>query len=140
MQIIEVKNQLVSTIALIDDENKILIGKRPAGKVFENLWEFPGGKIEEGETVDLALEREIKEELNIDISSNCVAPLTFAVDCYNTHQTILMLHTCRKWQGSPESLLGQKLQWVRPINLVDYEMPRANLFLKSFLRDWIATP
>ena len=100
---------------------------------------FPGGGVEKGESPEEALNREIKEELSIKISSNCVAPLTFAVDYHNTYQTILMLHVCRKWQGRPESLLGQKLQWVKPINLADYEMPRANVFLKSILRDWIAT-
>ena len=128
------------TGAIIQEGNKFLICRRGPSEKAAGLWEFPGGKVEEGETVDHALEREIKEELNIDISGNCVAPLTFTVDYQHTHQTILMLHICRKWQGSPESLLGQKLQWVRPINLFDYEMPRANLFLKSILRDWIATP
>ena len=103
------------------------------------FWAFPGGKVEEDETVKNALERVIKEDLSIDISSNCIAPLTFSVDYHNTHQTILMLHICRKWQGRPVSLLGQKLKWVRPINLVDYEMPKANVFLISILRDWIAT-
>ena len=78
MQITEVKNQLVSTIALIDDENKILIGKRPIGAVFENLWEFPGGKVNKNETVEQALIRETKEEINIDLSKNCIAPLAFS--------------------------------------------------------------
>ena len=78
MQIIEVNNQLVSAIALVDDENKILIGKRPVGKAFENLWEFPGGKVKKNETVEQALIRETKEEINIDISKNCIAPLAFS--------------------------------------------------------------
>ena len=133
------KTLLVALIGLINEKNEVLISLRKNRNQYNNFWEFPGGKIEEGESVDDALEWEIKEELSIDISRNCVAPLTFAVDYHNTHQTILMLHICRKWQGSPASLLGQKLKWVRPINLVDYEMPRANVFLISILRDWIAT-
>ena len=124
---------------LINEKNEVLISLRKNTKECNGCWEFPGGKVEEGEKVDSALVREVKEELSIDISSNCVAPLTFAVDYKNTHQTILMLHICRKWEGSPVSLLGQKLKWVRPINLVDYEMPRANVFLISILRDWMAT-
>jgi len=130
---------LVALIGLINENNEVLISLRKNRSQCNNFWEFPGGKVEEGETVDSALEREVKEELNIDISSNCIAPLTFAVDYRNKCQVILMLHICRKWQGRPESLLGQKLNWVKPINLGDYEMPRANVFLKSVLRDWIAT-
>ena len=133
------KTLLVALIGLINENDEVLISLRKNRSQYNNFWEFPGGKVEEGETIDNALEREIKEELSIEISSDCVAPLTFAVDYHNTHQTILMLHICRKWKGSPVSLLGQKLQWVRPINLVDYEMPKANVFLKSILRDWIAT-
>ena len=132
------KTLLVALIGLINENNEVLISLRKDRTQYNNFWEFPGGKVEKGETVDNALEREIKEELDIDISSNCVAPLTFAVDYQSTHQTILMLHICRKWEGSPASVLGQKLQWVRPINLVDYKMPRANVFLKSILRDWVA--
>ncbi len=129
---------LVGLIALINENNEVLISLRKNRSKYNDYWEFPGGKVEEGETVNNALEREIKEELSIDISSNCVAPLTFAVDYHNTHQTILMLHICRKWKGRPESLLGQELKWVKPLNLVNYEMPKANVFLKSILRDWTA--
>ena len=139
MRIIGHKTLLVALLGLINENNEVLISLRKDRSHYNNVWEFPGGKVEEGETVDDALEREIKEELNIDISRNCVAPLTFAVDNYGTSQTILMLYICRKWQGSPVSLLGQKLQWVSPSDLVNYQMPTANVFLNSMLRDWIAS-
>ena len=133
------KTLLVALVGLINEKNEVLISLRKNRGDYNNCWEFPGGKVEEGETVDHALVREIKEELSIDISSDCVAPLTFAVDYNGTEQTILMLHVCRKWRGTPVSLLGQNLEWVRPVKLGDYEMPQANFFLKSMLRDWITS-
>ena len=133
------KTLLVALVGLINEKNEVLISLRKNRSDYNNCWEFPGGKVEEGETVDHALVREIKEELGIDISSDCVAPLTFAVEYNGTEQTILMLHICRKWHGCPISLLDQKLQWVKPINLGDYKMPRANLYLKSILRDWVTS-
>ena len=131
------KTLLVALVGLINEKNEVLISLRKNRSNYNNCWEFPGGKVEKGEAVERALAREIKEELSIDISVDCVAPLTFAVEYKETEQTILMLHICRKWQGCPISLLDQKLQWVKPINLGDYKMPRANLYLKSILRDWV---
>ena len=131
------KTSFVVLIALINDKNEVLISLRKNRDQYNNFWEFPGGKVDEGETVEHALVREVKEELNIAISSTCVAPLTFAVDYNHKVQTILMLHVCRKWEGSPVSLLGQKLQWVKPIDLLSYDMPKANIYLKSMLRDWV---
>ena len=133
------KTLLVALVALINERNEVLISLRKNRGDYNNCWEFPGGKVEEGETVDHALVREVKEELSIDISSDCVAPLTFAIEYKKKEQTILMLHICRKWQGSPISLLDQKLQWVKPINLGDYKMPKANVYLKSILRDWVTS-
>lgn len=133
------KTLLVALVGLINEKNEVLISLRKNRSEYNNLWEFPGGKVEEGETVDVALVREVKEELNIDISTDCVAPLTFAVEYKDKNQIILMLHICRKWQGSPHSCLGQELQWVRPINFGSYKMPKANVYLKSMLRDWITT-
>ena len=131
------KTSFVVLIALINNKNEVLISLRKNRDQYNNFWEFPGGKVDEGETVEHALVREVKEELNIAISSKCVAPLTFAVDYNHKVQTILMLHVCRKWEGSPVSLLGQKLQWVKPINLLNYDMPKPNIYLKSMLRDWV---
>ena len=101
------KTLLVALVGLINEKNEVLISLRKNRSEYNNLWEFPGGKVEEGETVDVALVREVKEELNIDISTDCVAPFTFAVEYNDNNQIILMLHICRKWQGSPHSCLGQ---------------------------------
>ena len=135
MQIIEVKNQLVSTIALIDDENKILIGKRPVGKVFENLWEFPGGKVKKNETVEQALIRETKEEINIDLSKNCIAPLVFSTYENENVNIIILLFISRKWNLDPISRVHTELRWVKANNLNKYNMPPANKFLVTSLQD-----
>ena len=135
MQIIEVKNQLVSTIALIDDENKILIGKRPVGKVFENLWEFPGGKVEKNETVEQALIRETKEEINIDLSKNCIAPFVFSTYENENVNIIILLFISRKWNLEPICKFHAELRWVKANNLNNYNMPPANKFLVTSLQD-----
>ena len=135
MQIIEVKNQLVSTIALIDDENKILIGKRPVGKVFENLWEFPGGKVKKNETVEQALIRETKEEINIDLSKNCIAPLVFSTYENENVNIIILLFISRKWNLEPICKFHAELRWVKANNLNNYNMPPANKFLVTSLQD-----
>ena len=135
MQIIEVKNQIVSTIALIDDENKILIGKRPVGKVFENLWEFPGGKVKKNETVEQALIRETKEEINIDLSKNCIAPLTFSTYENENVNIIILLFISRKWNLEPICKFHAELRWVKANNLNNYNMPPANKFLVTSLQD-----
>ena len=135
MQIIEVKNQIVSTIALIDDENKILIGKRPVGKTFENLWEFPGGKVEKNETVEQALIRETKEEINIDLSKNCIAPLVFSTYGNENVNIIILLFISRKWNLEPICNFHTELRWVKANNLNKYDMPPANKPLISSLQD-----
>ena len=138
MPIIEVKNQLVSTIALIDDENKILIGKRPVGKVFENLWEFPGGKVKKNETVEQALIRETKEEINIDLSENCVAPLAFSTYKNENINIIILLFISRKWNLEPIPKFHTELRWVKVNNLNNYDMPLANKFLVTSLQDLLS--
>ena len=135
MQIIEVRNQLVSTIALIDDENKILIGRRPVGKAFENLWEFPGGKVKKNETVQQALIRETKEEINIDLSKNCIAPLAFSTYKSNNINFIILLFISRKWNLDPICKVHTELRWVKVNKLNDYNMPPANKFLVTSLQD-----
>jgi 8-oxo-dGTP diphosphatase len=135
MQIIEVKNQLVSTIALIDDEDKILIGKRPVGKTFENLWEFPGGKVKKNETAEQALIREIKEEINIDLSMNCIAPLAFSTYKNENINIIILLFVSRNWNLEPICKFHNELKWVKANSLNKYNMPPANQFLITSLQD-----
>ncbi|MDC3063252.1 (deoxy)nucleoside triphosphate pyrophosphohydrolase [Alphaproteobacteria bacterium] len=135
MQITEVKNQLVSTIALIDDENKILIGKRPMGKIFENLWEFPGGKVKKNETAEDALIREAKEEINVDLSMNCIAPFAFSTYKSKNINVIILLFLSRKWNLEPICKSHTELKWVKANNLNKYIMPPANKCLISSLQD-----
>ena len=135
MQIIEVKNQLVSIIALIDDENKILIGKRPEGKNFEKLWEFPGGKVKKNETVEQALIRETKEEINVNLKINCIAPLAFSTYYNQDINIIILLFISRKWDLEPVCKFHSELKWVKVNDLNKYDMPPANKPLVSSLQD-----
>ena len=131
--------RLIALLALLNESNEVLISLRKNRKEYDGYWEYPGGKVEHGETIEQALIREIKEELNVHVSSNCIAPLTFVVDEHNLNQTILFLYISRKWEGNITSVLGQKIEWVKPTNLAQYQMPGSNLFLNSILRDWVAT-
>ena len=130
-------NQIIVLLALLNENNEVLISLRENSDDYNGFWEYPGGKVREGEDVEEALVREIKEEINIDISKNCVAPLTFASDNKDRKNKILLLYVCRKWEGFITSLLKQKIAWVKPVDLGKYKMPEANLFLNSILRDWI---
>ena len=131
------KKRLIALLALINDNNEVLISLRQNRREYNGYWEYPGGKVESSETLELGLIREIKEEINLEISKNCIAPLTFAVDQHELSQTILFLYICRKWEGSITSLLDQRLEWVKPIDLAQYRMPASNIFLNSILRDWV---
>ena len=131
-------NQIIVLLALLNQDNEVLISLRENRKNCNGLWEYPGGKVEQGEDINHALIREMKEELNIDISKNCIAPLTFSVDENEQDKKLFLLFVCRKWEGSLTSVLKQKINWVKPIDLTNYEMPSANLFLNSMLRDWVA--
>lgn len=131
------KTVLVSAVALIDPDGRILLAQRPEGKSMAGLWEFPGGKVEPGETPEAALIRELHEELGIETWSSCLAPLTFASHSYDDFHLIMPLFACRKWQGIVTPLEGQKLAWVRSENLTDYEMPPADKPLVAILRDWV---
>ncbi|WP_282158665.1 8-oxo-dGTP diphosphatase MutT [Shimia thalassica] len=131
------KTVLVSAVALIDVDGRVLLAQRPEGKSLAGMWEFPGGKVEQGETPEQALIRELQEELGIDTWASCLAPLTFASHTYDAFHLLMPLFACRKWDGIPSSQEGQKLQWVRPENLRDYKMPPADIPLIPILRDWL---
>ena len=128
---------LVAAVALIDADGRVLLAERPAGKAMAGLWEFPGGKVEPGETPEAALIRELREELGIDTHASCLAPLTFASHGYADFHLLMPLFACRKWQGTPQPREGQRLAWVRPQALRDYPMPPADLPLIPILRDWL---
>ena len=131
------KTVLVSAVALIDLDGRVLLGQRPEGKSMAGLWEFLGGKVEPGETPEIALIRELQEELGIDTWASCLAPLTFASHSYDDFHLLMPLFACRKWKGTPQSREGQALQWVRPNQLHDYPMPAADKPLIPILRDWL---
>jgi len=132
-----VKTVLVSAVALVDADGRVLIAQRPAGKAMAGLWEFPGGKIEPGETPEAALMRELKEELGIETWDSCLAPLTFASHSYDDFHLLMPLFICRKWQGIVAPKEGQKLKWVYVKELRDYPMPAADIPLIPILRDWL---
>jgi 8-oxo-dGTP diphosphatase len=118
---------LVAACALVDADGRVLITQRPAGKAMAGLWEFPGGKVEAGETPEATLIRELKEELGVDTSAACLAPLTFASHAYPDFHLLMPLYVCRRWQGTPQAREGQGLKWVRPAALRNYPMPPADL-------------
>jgi len=126
---------LVVAVALVDVDGRVLIAKRPPGKKMAGLWEFPGGKVDAGETPEQALIRELKEELGIDTRQSCLAPLTFASHAYEDMHLLMPLYACRVWQGDPVPKEGQELAWVRPVRMKDYPMPPADVPLIAMLRD-----
>jgi len=126
---------LVVAVALVDADGRVLLARRPAGKSMAGLWEFPGGKVAAGESPEAALVRELKEELAIDITESCLAPLTFASHAYNDFQLLMPLYVCRVWKGTITPREGQEVKWVRPARLGDYPMPPADAPLIAMLRD-----
>ncbi|MGE0565409.1 MAG: 8-oxo-dGTP diphosphatase MutT [Pseudolabrys sp.] len=117
---------LVAACALVDTDGRVLLAERPAGKPMAGLWEFPGGKVEDGERPEQTLIRELKEELGIAVSEACLAPLTFASHAYPDFHLLMPLYICRRWEGTVAAQEGQNLSWVRPNRLRDYKMPPAD--------------
>ncbi|MEM1383048.1 MAG: 8-oxo-dGTP diphosphatase MutT [Pseudomonadota bacterium] len=126
---------LVAAVALIDPDGRVLLAQRPPGKSMAGLWEFPGGKLEDGETPEACLIRELQEELGISTWDSCLAPLTFASHGYENFHLLMPLFVCRKWQGIPQSREGQALRWVKAADLRQYPMPPADVPIVAALRD-----
>ena len=128
---------LVSAVALIDRDGRVLLAQSPEGKSMAGLWEFPGGKVEPGETPEAALIRELKEELAIDVAESCLAPFAFASHGYEAFQLLMPLFLCRRWSGAVTPVEGQALAWVRPQKLAEYPMPPADKPLVAMIRDFL---
>ena len=126
---------LVAAVALVDRDGRVLIARRPEGKPMAGLWEFPGGKVDDGETPEIALIRELDEELGIQVPARCLAPLTFASHEYEAFHLLMPLYVCRNWDGIVTAREGQELKWVRPMRLGDYDMPPADKPLIAMVRD-----
>ena len=126
---------LVAAVALVDPDGRVLLARRPEGKHLAGLWEFPGGKVQPGETPETALIRELEEEIGIDVVASCLAPFTFASHSYPDFHLLMPLYVCRKWSGIPAAREGQRFAWVRPARLGDYPMPPADKPLVAMLRD-----
>ncbi len=124
---------VVAAAALIDGDGRLLVQRRPEGRPMAGLWEFPGGKLEAGETPEAALVRELAEELAIDVEAACLAPACFASDTLGDKHLLLLLYVCRKWRGTPQAVHASALRWVRPVELYGLDMPPADLPLIGLL-------
>ena len=128
---------LVAAVAMVDVDGRVLIAQRPAGKQLAGLWEFPGGKVEAGETPEAALIRELDEELGIQVVEACLAPFVFASHAYDSFHLLMPLYLCRRWTGFPVAREHAAVKWVRPAMMKDFPMPPADEPLVAYLRDFL---
>ncbi len=131
------KTILVVAAALVDSDGRVLIAQRPEGKQLAGLWEFPGGKVEAGETPEIALIRELEEELGITVKQACLAPFVFASHTYESFHLLMPLYLIRRWEGEPEAKEHKAIKWVRPNDMRNYPMPPADDPLVAWLCDFI---
>jgi len=127
--------KMVASAVLVDCDGRVLISRRPKNKEMEGLWEFPGGKIEDNETPEIAIVRELEEEIGIKTCAGCLMPLTFASYRYDRFHLVMTVFVCRQWENIPVAKEGQDLKWVPPKELLSYEMPEANRLLVTAVRD-----
>jgi 8-oxo-dGTP diphosphatase len=128
---------LVVAAALIDADGRVLLAERPAGKSMAGLWEFPGGKVEAGERPEASLIRELREELGITVKEECLAPFAFASHAYEKFHLLMPLFLCRRWEGIVQPQEGQRIVWVRPLDMANYPVPPADVPLVAQLRDFL---
>ncbi len=132
-----VELRLAVACALVDRDGRVLLARRPEGREFAGLWEFPGGKVKDGELPEAALMRELEEEIGISVESTCLAPLAFTSHLYPGFHLLLLLYACRIWSGIPRAQEGQELSWAGRTELAKKPMPPANAGLVALLRDWL---
>ena len=128
---------LVAACALVDADGRVLMCQRPQGKALAGLWEFPGGKLEPGETPEACLIRELREELGIEVASACLAPFVFASHGYEAFHLLMPLYLCRRWEGTPQALEHPQIRWIRPAKMDELPMPPADAPLVAYLRDFL---
>ena len=128
---------IVAAAALVDADGRVLIAKRPQGKQLAGMWEFPGGKVEAGETPEACLIRELNEELGIEVAEACLAPFAFTSHGYDSFHLLMPLYLCRRWEGVVQANEHEAIAWVRPNRMADYPMPPADAPLVAWLRDLI---